>query len=315
GDRQRRATEFFASEIAEQEKRLSKESQSSPADMRAAVDNANAALESTYTALAAWSAYPDFINPLANWLHGWHLMVAPQTSGDWSRAAELFGSVVGMLPENPVAAADQDWANRLADGAVRPEALPPTVWVLVERGLAPLKVEERVEFPVPIYHGEGTTFWTGFAIPALQPRPAPWPIRVSLGANISGTYLLADMDAVIGQEFAKRLPGIVTRAVIGSVAKTMLQYRMRRNAGELAGILALVYQVATTSADTRMWTSLPKQIELAKLERTADTLVLQGGGQDIRIPLPQAHWTLVWVRWPDSLAAPRYQVLVAPTGP
>src|SRR5690606_31216720 len=120
GDRQRRATEFFASEIAEQEKRLSKESQSSPADMRAAVDNANAALESTYTALAAWSAYPDFINPLANWLHGWHLMVAPQTSGDWSRAAELFGSVVGMLPENPVAAADQDWANRLADGAVRP---------------------------------------------------------------------------------------------------------------------------------------------------------------------------------------------------
>jgi Uncharacterized protein conserved in bacteria len=78
------------------------------------------------------------------------------------------------------------------------------------------------------------------------------------------TELLSSMEAVVSTEFSHELPRIVTRAVAASVTRTLLQYQLRRRFGEFAGFLGLVYQLVGTQADTRIWSSLPREFAIAR---------------------------------------------------
>ena len=113
-DRQRRAKERFAAEIAGQkkeiEKRQAKENKKAKAknapriDINKNVNNPeiNKILKAKYSNLHEFKAYPDFINPFTTYLAGLFFM----SEGDYSKAATLLKETYGMVEENPVVAAD-----------------------------------------------------------------------------------------------------------------------------------------------------------------------------------------------------------------
>lgn len=334
-DRQRRAADYFAEELAEARDRMTRRqgSGSSPAvtdtTIARALDDAEQSLRKDYDRLEEWSIYPAFINPLATYLDGLFRLTHAEAPSDYGQAADALREVRGMVPELAVADEDWRWAEDLATGRRRLEDLPPTVWILYENGLGPVRREQRVQLPLVLFNRNGPVFWTGIAYPVLETRSQARP---ALSARIGDrepvrTDTLVNMDAVIGNEFRQRLPTVLTRSVVAAAIKAAGHYRLQEEAHPLVALLGFFYQVASTQADTRQWTSLPKTIELAKLERPSregsPTGENQGGGdvrrggaadqlvlsEDLAVALPDSRFTLVWVLQPTAGTEPAVTVI------
>lgn len=312
-DRQRRAVEVFSEQIrAEQEALAERQADNSVADYAGTLDEAHDRLAAEYQRLAQWSIYPDYVNPLASWLEGLFLMTQAQAPGDFNRASEVLGRVVGMVPDNHWARADYRWAEDLAEGRRRHRDLPPTTWVLYESGQGPVKVERQIQLPIGFRYGGTHTIYTGFAYPVLRYRPEAGPqLQFHPGDDAPRrVQTLSNMDAVISTEFSQQLPRIVTRAVAASVARTVVQYQLQRQFGDFAGFLGLIYQLYSTQADTRIWSSLPKQFDVLRLaHEPGGSVILDWAGREREIELPDSRFVLIWVRQPTTAATPMIEVI------
>ncbi len=312
-DRQRRAVEFFSEQIlAEQQALEERQAGSSDADYAGTVNEAHQRLGEEYERLAHWSIYPDYVNPLASWLEGLFLMSQAQAPGDFNRASDVLGRVVGMVPDNHWALADYRWAEDLAEGRLRHRDLPPTTWVLYESGQGPVKEERQIQLPIGFRYDGTHSIYTGFAYPVLRYRAeATPPLQVQAQDNVPRRVQnLSNMDAVISTEFSQQLPGIVTRAVAASVARTTVQYQLQRQFGDFAGFLGLIYQLYSTQADTRIWSSLPKQFDVLRLEHEpGGSVTLDWAGRTREIELPDSQFVLIWVRQPTTGATPMIEVI------
>ena len=312
-DRQRRAVEVFSEQIrAEQQALEERQADNRLADYSGAMDSAHDRLTPEYERLAQWSIYPDYVNPLASWLEGLFLMTQAQAPGDFNRASDVLERVVGMVPENHWAWADYHWAEDLADGRRRHRDLPPTTWVLYESGQGPIKVEQQIQLPIGFRYDGTHTIYTGFAYPVLRYRSGAGPaLQLRSEDDVPRRVQpLSNMDAVISTEFSQQLPRIVTRAVAASVARTAIQYQLQRQFGDFAGFLGLIYQLYSTQADTRIWSSLPKQFDVLRLEHEpGGSVTLDWAGQARDIELPDSRFVLIWVRQPTTSATPMIEVI------
>jgi hypothetical protein len=91
-------------------------------------------------------------------------------------------------------------------------------------------------------------------------------LEVKTGSATSKTQLVADMDRVIQTEFKKDFQGILTRAIISTTTKAVAQYALEKNNNSSwAAVAMAVYSLVTTAADVRIWTALPKDIQVARL--------------------------------------------------
>jgi hypothetical protein len=71
---------------------------------------------------------------------------------------------------------------------------------------------------------------------------------------------------------------------------------------KLVSLLATVYSYATTAADVRIWTTLPKNFQVARLTIPPDRLItieLPGGGS-FPVEIPACRNALVYVRIPQK---------------
>ena len=68
--------------------------------------------------------------------------------------------------------------------------------------------------------------------------------------------------------------------------------------GSLGGFAVAAYQVASTSADIRMWTALPKEFQLAKLKTPKDGVlsISAKGVILINITVPKNKSSIVFIR-------------------
>lgn len=312
-DRQRRAVDAFSEQIrAEQQALEERRPETAEADLGATLGRAHKALDQEYEQLSRWSVYPDYVNPLATWLEGLYLMTRAEAPGDFERAAQALERVAGMVPGNAWVRRDYQWAEDLAAGRRRHSGLPPTVWVLYEKGLGPVKEERRVQIPIALRHSGTSAIYTGFAYPMLRYRmgvSSPLTLE-NRRDGVADTELLSSMEAVISTEFSHELPGIVGRAVAASVTRTLLQYQLRRRFGEFAGFLGLVYQLVGTQADTRIWSSLPREFAVARSGWTpGEQVELRFNGETHQLALPANRFVMVWVRQPSVAADPMIEVI------
>lgn len=308
-DRQRRAVDTFSDAIRAEQRGLSEPDE---ADMGETLSNAHQALNEEYEQLSRWSVYPDYVNPLATWLEGLFLMTRAEAPGDFERAAQALERVAGMVPDNAWVRADYRWAEDLAAGRRRHSELPPTVWVLYEKGLGPVKVERRVQIPIAFRRSGTAAIYTGFAYPMLRYRlGVSSPLQLESGGNRAvSSELLSSMEAVISTEFSHELPRIVARSVAASVTRTLLQYQLRRRFGDFAGFLGLVYQLVATRADTRIWSSLPREFAVARNGWTpGEPVRLTLNGETHALELPDNRFVMLWVRQPSVVADPLIEVI------
>lgn len=306
-DRQRRAKEKFNAEINKLKNELDKEDQENEFT-KTNVENPEVAelLAQKYPNLQNFEAYPDFINPFATYLAG----VFFNLISDHAKAVDLLKESYGMVGENTYIAEDLAVTENILD---RKGRLENTIWLIFENGLGPVKKELRMDIPLSI--ATDNIKYVGIALPELIFRSKACQHLV---AEVDGkdyeTRLVSDMDRVIQTEFSKDYPGILTRAIISATAKTIAQYALENqdsSKSSLASVLMAAYSFATTAADVRIWTSLPKEFQVARFPKP-DSGVLKIKRPDsaaLEINVRDCNNAIIYVRITTSQAEPVFEVI------
>ncbi len=306
-ERQMRARERFNAEIQKLKDKMASDRNSGKVNYTKTMENPDlqTRIAAQYPGLNDFQAYPDFVNPFATYLAGvFFTMIA-----DPGKAVDLLRESAGMVPDNRTVAQDFEQVQQWLDKGTAPE---PAVWVIYEGGLGPVKEEFRVD--LPLFLATNKLFYAGIALPRLSPRrQAVEHLEVDSSPAAVQTELVADMDRVIHTEFAKDYPGILMRAVVAAAAKAVAQTALtnqRETGAQVMGLMMAVYSAATTTADVRIWTSLPKQFQVVRVPMpTERRLTVRAGGQTMEIPLKGGRYALVYIRMISGASKPIWEVV------
>lgn len=251
-----------------------------------------------YSNLDQWAVYPDFVNPFTTYLHGLFALLAAQGPGDLENASEFLKRAVGMTPGNHWVAEDFMQVESMLNGKLTRAQIPPTVWVIFENGLGPVKRPVRLD--IPLFLATDKILYTGIAFPVLELQPAAYPYLLVGGPAGVKTEPVGSMDGIVATEFKKELPGLVVRCVLRTLLKTYAQYEMQKQLGDAGGISMALYQLATNTADTRIWSALPKNFQVARVETPADRILRIAAPGDARellaFKIPEGRFALACIK-------------------
>jgi uncharacterized protein len=170
------------------------------------------------------------------------------------------------------------------------------VVVLVEEGAVARKIE--TSFTVPIFNNDRYSnqdayayelygrrgqnydnrvvkYWLHVALPALQEDP-PLPHRAVVRASLASpdhkedkgeatAVTVEDLDLQARRAYTEKQPTVVMRAIARALAKYIASETASQKDTGL-GTLVNLLGVVTETADTRSWTTLPRNIQLARLD-------------------------------------------------
>ncbi len=245
--------------------------------------------------------YGNFLNPAAIFLSG----LGSIRDGEYENAQVDFRHLTEAMPNNPLFRqyyvtvldkAGRDIPENLAD--VQPFDFPldrDCVFVVFANGRCAALEQSALYFPVMA------------AWPSCAFYDAPFKrLDAEAGGRKSSTMILADMDGILAQEFDERLPGIITRIVLGTLIKEAAYYAgiaviaaqkdmdpaVQAAALATVAVGGAVYRAAMNTADTRTWEILPKEFQLTQFPVPADRQVklklqMTGGNEivkELRIP-------------------------------
>jgi hypothetical protein len=313
--RQRDAVELNQKAIAEAQAQAAKAAQGEVADekgQKVAYDvNAAQADPATGPALSAalaastanMKAYGDYVNPFAVFLDGLFFTLRGENGADWERGRKSFERLAGLVPENPYVAADAALGAAAAEGKL-PGAI---TYVIFETGTGPIRDQLRIDIPTFIVTSK--LAYVGAAFPRLEYNHNFQPnLTVSAGGQAISTATVASMDSVVANDFKNEWPTILTKTLISTATKAIIQAVVQKQLNDqnpllgFAGAVAMTTLNASTNiADTRTWITLPKEFQYARLATPADRqLTLTAEGQSRTITLDPGAVNVVYVK---SIAA------------
>jgi len=259
-DRQRRAKIFYSEMIHKEReaiKRQKSESAREGKNLNVDDNTINSKLKIYYPSLHAFEPYPNYINPMTTYLAG----LFASANGDTSKAQTLLKESFYMMKENSDVKADFDG-----------ERDKQTVWLIFENGQAPLLHELKIDFPIWIF--SNNLSFISVALPKLVERRVAFKYLnlVLDDKETLQTKYLCSMDRVIKTEFASSYSATVQRAILSAATKAAISYTLNENSGNsnaatFIKIATAIYTVASTQADTRIWSTLPKEFQLARFSR------------------------------------------------
>ncbi len=306
-DRQRRAKEKFSEEINKLQSELEQNQQKNEFS-KTNVENPETyeRLTEKYPNLYNFEVYPDFVNPFATYLAGVYFNLV----GDHSKAVDLLKESCGMVKGNAYIAEDLAITEEILDGNGQ---LDDTVWLIFENGLGPVRKEFRLD--IPLFIATDKIKYMGIALPKLEFRDKAHSYLV---AEADGkrykTSLVSDIDRVVQAEFSKDFNGILTRAILSATVKAVAQYALAEqnsNASNIASIFVAAYSFASTAADVRIWTSLPKDFQVARFSKPPNgrLKITPSGSIPFDIDIPNCNNAIVYIRIITNQALPVYEVI------
>ena len=225
-----------------------------------------------------------YTNPFAYWIAGVYFANKGLDASDRNRASSLFrigGEMLGG--KSKVFAEDYAMAREL----VKLQKIPNRItYVVYETGSAPIRKQVRIDLPLFIMSKNAS--YVGINFPVLEEQKSFAPnLKIISDGKVRALEVLADMDKIVRQEFNDALPKVVARSIISSAAKATAQLAVAKSVGSSEAALAVnlvgsFYQAATNDADLRMWTTLPKQIKVARFP-TPENGKIQIGSREIRV--------------------------------
>lgn len=177
---------------------------------------------------------------------------------------------------------------------------------------------------IPIWIVSNNLNYVSLALPRIHKRQAAFSSYSLVDEGImKQSRELSNMDRVIMTEFKKEYPAIVRRAIFSATTKAIIQYEMQHqynnsNGGKegfalaLASIATTAYTIASTQADTRTWTTLPKRFDLIRVKRPEDGRLVLKTSSGLSLPainIPLNEYTLVYVKMPSAGAKPSITVV------
>ena len=304
-DRQRRAADHFAKQITKLKAEQAKETGENRKLVEQSLKSSQSILQEQGVDMAQWGPYKNYVNPFSTYMHGLFFMLNAQTASDYSKAYDSMKRAYG-LTGNAAVKTDMKMARKLVRGG-RLSQEKSTVWVVFENGLSVKKDEFRIDLPIFLLD-DGSVKYTGIALPELVDRSQAYSY---LQVGKFKTAPLASMDKIIRAEFKEAFPYILGKELARATAKTLLQKELYDEDDPLAGILAAAYQLGTTSADIRMWTSLPSEFQLARFPKNGNKLVLNANGMQhpVEVALGKnSRFDIVYVKAFSAAQKPNVQV-------
>lgn len=286
-DRQRRAKEYFESEIKDKKEANKKERQKNAnASEIASNQKTQDAIYSKYSNLLNdFDVYPDFVNPFTTYISGLYFLL----SGDNIKAKDLLKESVSMNPKNKQILDDFKMSDK--NGLLNKSN--NYAWIIFENGQGMAKNEMRIDIPLFILTNK--VQYTGIALPKIDERSVSYKY---LDVNGEKTSLVCNMDNVIKTEFKKRFPGTVTEAVLNTVIKTFAQQQLNKETGLIGGIAGALYQGLTNKADVRSWTALPKNFQSLRVKIDNKPILIKNDkGELIKsVIIPNGKNAMIYVK-------------------
>ena len=292
----------YEAEIASADRKLSKASDDKgiSADSR---DRASSYLEKYFSNLDAYRGYANFANPFLAHVQGVYYLTAGRgirnpnqtlrTAAALSPdAAELIAGDIEMI------------GSGTPSGGV--------TWVYFMTGLAPWFKELRLDIPIPW----GDVNYVSGAFPIMQfPEDFAPALTVEGGGRREETVALADLARIRASEFKARLPQVILQELLSSTAKAAATYGAKETGGGWGQLAGIVYQAATTSADTRCWRSLPSLIAVARIPTPTDGRLRFSTDREIgTVDVAAGSDTIVLVSLP-ARSTPTAAIQVIPLSP
>ena len=249
---------------------------------------------------ANMKAYGDYVNPFAVFLDGLFFSIRGENGAVWERGRKSFERLAGLVPENPYVAFDAALGAAAAEGKA-PESI---TYVIFETGTGPIRDQLRIDIPTFIVTSK--LAYVGAAFPRLEYNANYLPsLTVSAaGAPSLSTATVASMDSVVANDFKNEWPTILTKTLITTATKAIVQAVVQKQLDDQNPMLGLVGAVgmtvlnaSTNIADTRTWITIPKEFQYARLATPADRqLTVSAGGQTRTISLDPGSVNVVYVK-------------------
>lgn len=255
-------------------------------------------VDNLYKPVAQLRPYAEYVNPFTVWLDGVFFLAQAQDFSDLERARKSLERALSFAPDNPYVRADLEAAERRLKGAP-PEAV---TYVIFESGLAAIRQQVRIDIPIIF----ANVSYIGSAWPVLQTRPGN---ALTLAADAGGARLntasVANLDRVIARDFEDEKPAIITRTLVSTLAKGAAAFVANEAAsqqdeglGALIRVATLAYQASVNIADTRSWTTLPKEFQIARIPTPPDRRlqIIEGNQPPVAVTVEDGLVHLVYVR-------------------
>jgi hypothetical protein len=151
--------------------------------------------------------------------------------------------------------------------------------------------------------------YVGAAFPTLQPQGNFQPeLTVTADGKNYPTKTVASMDGIVALDFKNEMPVVITKTIAATITKAVAAYiandaarQQNDTVGLLVQMLTAGYQMAVNIADTRTWTTLPKEFQICRFPTPADgkielatpngqkTSVILGAGDGTKIDLTSTN--------------------------
>ena len=263
--------------VAENQQRIEKTQQEADQNQnKAKIDRAQAdpqfqsELQNSLASINDVKGYADYVNPFTVYLDGLYFMANATDASDLERAHKSLERVISFDGDNKYVKQDLATLNGLFNG----KPMMPTTYVIFETGCAPIRDQTRIDIPI-IY---SKVSYVGAAFPKLEPQGNfQSPLTVTANGVNYNTQTVADMDGIIALDFKNELPVVITKTIAATIAKAVAAYAANdaaRQSSDWLGLLiqatTAAYQMAVNIADTRTWTTLPKEFQICRFPTPAD---------------------------------------------
>ncbi|HEY2329451.1 MAG TPA: hypothetical protein VGI63_06515 [Verrucomicrobiae bacterium] len=229
------------------------------------------ALQNSMTNINDVKVYGDYVNPFTVYLDGLYFMANAADASDLERAHKSLERVASFAGDNDYV--KQDLAA--VDDLINARPLMPTTYVIFETGCAPVREQIRIDIPVIV----SKVSYVGAAFPTIKPRGNFLStLTVTADGTNYSTKTVASMDGIIVLDFKNEQPVVITKTIAATITKAVAAYAANQAAqqagGDLAGLFmqlgTAAFQMAVNIADTRTWTTLPKEFQVCRLPTPAD---------------------------------------------
>ncbi|HEX7965737.1 MAG TPA: hypothetical protein VF651_08475 [Gammaproteobacteria bacterium] len=144
-------------------------------------------------------------------------------------------------------------------------------------GMGPVKYAQSSLLPDPV-----NGHYYSITLPVLRRRPpGTGGATISAGGAETGTEKVANIAADASQQMAADRPKLLAAEFARNVTRSAVANQADKNAQGLGSLISLVAS-AVDQADTRIWTTLPDNIQLARLR-------LAPGTYDLTVELRGGH--------------------------
>ena len=283
--RQQDAVEDNKRRIEKTQEEADKDKEKAKMDKAQADPKFQASLQSSMTNIENIKVYADYVNPFTVYLDGLYFMVNAADASDLELAQKSLERAASFVPDNEYVKQDLATANDLMTA----KPLVPTTYVIFETGCAPVRDQIRIDIPIII----SKVSYIGAAFPTIKPHGNFQPV-LTIAANGTNynTQVICSMDSIVTLDYKNELPIVITKTIAATITKAVAAYAINQAASQQSSIFGLVAQVSTAIyqgavniADTRTWTTLPKEFQICRFPTPADGKLELATPNGIKLPV------------------------------